>query len=328
MNHLDFPKDEKLMQVSDDYEKTYTQLLPMYIANSRPSMDTLKTYQILIDKFIRWCHDHKRHSLFTTDDIARYYIHTQFATKNASASTMAVNTIALRTYFEIAYLRKLIEINPFQNIHVAASFHPDEDFFFLQTDQIGDLLKACEEEPDGFTRARSRTMVMLMGIEGLRRVEIHRMNDADIDWTFQKKIRIQGKGHDGYIYPCDDTLQSIQTYQYLRDKLLKEEDVHINHTGGVPLFISLCHRTLGHRISRRGINHIIDTILKRANYKTHGASCHMLRHSCATNLYALTKDLRLIQETLRQSDPKMAARYAHKHDRMTRRYTGGIVPKD
>ena len=55
--------------------------------------------------------------------------------------------------------------------------------------------------------------------------------------------------------------------------------------------------------------------------------CHVFRHSCGTNLYAATKDLRVVQETLRQRDPKVTARYAHVQQRMDKRYTSSIVPK-
>ena len=45
-----------------------------------------------------------------------------------------------------------------------------------------------------------------------------------------------------------------------------------------------------------------------------------------TYLYQETKDLRVVQETLRQRSPKVTAKYAHVHDRMEKRYTGGISP--
>ena len=53
----------------------------------------------------------------------------------------------------------------------------------------------------------------------------------------------------------------------------------------------------------------------------------ILRHSCGTNLYSETKDIRLVQEQLRHSDPKMTARYAHVHERMTNRHTEKLAPK-
>ena len=71
---------------------------------------------------------------------------------------------------------------------------------------------------------------------------------------------------------------------------------------------------------------VMNEALKLAGLKKAGASCHVLRHSCGTNLYANTKDLRLVQETLRQRNPAIAARYAHVQDRLTNRRTANITP--
>lgn len=56
-----------------------------------------------------------------------------------------------------------------------------------------------------------------------------------------------------------------------------------------------------------------------------GLSCHVFRHSCGTNLYAETKDLRLVQDTLRHRDPKVTARYAHLTGRLEHRSTSVIA---
>ena len=71
---------------------------------------------------------------------------------------------------------------------------------------------------------------------------------------------------------------------------------------------------------------LLKKALTEAGLKQPGYACHLFRHSCGTNLYQETKDLRVVQETLRQRSPKVTAKYAHVHDRMERRYTRGITP--
>jgi site-specific recombinase XerD len=65
--------------------------------------------------------------------------------------------------------------------------------------------------------------------------------------------------------------------------------------------------------------------LRAADLKRPGFSCHILRHSCGTNLYQNTKDLRIVQETLRQKDPKVTARYAHVNQRIENRVTASLA---
>ena len=82
------------------------------------------------------------------------------------------------------------------------------------------------------------------------------------------------------------------------------------------------------RISRNGIRSIMNKALTACDLKHPGYSCHVFRHSSGPNLYKETKDLRLVQDTLRHRDPKVTARYAHVADRLSKRYTSKLVPHD
>ena len=93
-----------------------------------------------------------------------------------------------------------------------------------------------------------------------------------------------------------------------------------------PTIISCSPNNRSGRITRVGIRYVINKALTDAGLKQPGYACHLFRHSCGTNLYQETKDLRVVQETLRQRSPKVTAKYAHVHDRMERRYTRGITP--
>ena len=95
-----------------------------------------------------------------------------------------------------------------------------------------------------------------------------------------------------------------------------------------PLILSSSNRNLMGRISRNGIRSIMNKALTACDLKHPGYSCHVFRHSCGTNLYKETKDLRLVQDTLRHRDPKITARYAHVADRLSKRYTSKLVPHD
>ena len=106
------------------------------------------------------------------------------------------------------------------------------------------------------------------------------------------------------IYPCEETFELIEEY-------LKA--IPTNHKikkDGVltPLILSSSNRNFLGRISRNGIRAIMNKALEACNLKHPGYSCHVFRHSCGTNLYHETKDLRLVQDILRHRDPKVTAR--------------------
>ena len=157
-----------------------------------------------------------------------------------------------------------------------------------------------------------------MGVEGLRVVEVMRLSDEDIDWQ-RGRIEIRGKGHAGIIYPCEETFQLLKAYIEERGPVPPENRL-------TPTVISCARNNAQGRITRVGIRYVINKALTDAGLKQPGYACHLFRHSCGTNLYQETKDLRVVQETLRQRSPKVTAKYAHVHDRMERRYTRGITP--
>lgn len=179
-------------------------------------------------------------------------------------------------------------------------------------------MESFRNEKSEFLCRRNMLIVMLMGVEGLRNVEVHRLNDEDIDWN-HNVIFIRGKGHDGYIYPGRKTMQLIRNYLSCRPQAVRDGIL-------TPLLISNSRNAKNKRLSRNGIRYIMNRALTLVGLKEKGIACHVLRHSCGTNLYAKTKDLRLVQETLRQRDPKITARYAHVQERMEHRYTDEITP--
>lgn len=301
----------------DMYIRNYKQFLPRYIAGGSPSADTFRTYTECIDQFLSWCIQNQLHPLSVQDYQMRLYLE-HITQQGYKKSSTALYIIAIRAFYHVAIKLGLIAENPCEDIQTRNSFHYDEQYHFFTTEQIGMLLQSLQQEDNQFLRYRNMLIVMLMGIEGLRNVEVHRLNDEDIDWQ-HSVIFIRGKGHDGYIYPSGKTMQLIKDYQGSRPASVKEGLL-------TPLLISNSHNSQCKRLSRNGIRYLMNNALTTVGLKEKGVACHVLRHSCGTNLYAKTKDLRLVQETLRQRDPKIAARYAHVQERMEHRYTDALVP--
>lgn len=308
--------DQELI-TPDFFVMNYLQFLPRYISNGRPTADTMRDYRLHINSFIRWCAERGRHPLAMHDYQMRMYMEYLF-NHEFSENTIATKLASIRAFFQTACKIGLIEVNPCADIKANRHLVWDEKFRFYSNDQIQimcDHIKKSTE--DEFIRYRNMSMLYLMAVEGFRNVEIHRMCDEDINWDY-KSIDVRGKGHGGIVYPCDQTFEVLRRYMDARPDSKKEGAL-------TPTFVST-HRRHYSRISRNGIREVINPILEAVNLKHPGYSCHILRHSCGTNLYAETKDLRIVQEQLRHADPKMTARYAHVHERMSNRRTSRLAP--
>ena len=79
--------------------------------------------------------------------------------------------------------------------------------------------------------------------------------------------------------------------------------------------ISLSNHTKGERLSRRGIEYIVDGYLEKTQLKRidnqQSRSTHSLRHTAGTLGLAGGASLRQVQELLGHRDPKTTAIYAH-----------------
>lgn len=295
----------------------YKEKLPLFIANGAPSEDTLKHYNEEIDNFLNWCKGNSFEPLadVSEEDAAEYLQY--LVQREYSPASIALKIAAAKTFYFVAKRVKVTDANPFENIKPKKPAYDDADFDFLDVEELREICRAVSARTDK-TAKRDLAIIMFMAVEGLRAVEIHRMNDTDYN-DKNKSFLIHGKGRDSYIYPCQDTLDIYNKYMQDRPEPVTDEQ-------GTPTFIGFSKKFFGERISRNGIRWAINHVLQTAGKKKKGAACHMLRHSCGTNLYQETKDLRLVQETLRQKSPEVAARYAHVSRRINDRQTAAISP--
>lgn len=291
--------------------------IPLYIAGGTPTEDTLKHYNTEIDNFLIWCSENNYNELKDIDEQTAFQYLDYLNKQEYSAASVNLKICAARTYYHVAIKLKQCDENPFADVKPKKPSYDDTDFDFLTVEDLHEICDSITARTDP-TAKRDLAIVMLMAVEGLRTVEIHRMSDNDINWT-RKSILIHGKGKDSYIYPCQDTFEILEQY-------IKNRPDPIKDNFGTPTFIGFSPKFFGQRISRNGIRWSINHILLAVDKKKKGSSCHTLRHSCGTNLYNETKDLRLVQETLRHSDPQTAARYAHITERLNERKTAAISP--
>lgn len=295
----------------------YESVMNRYISGGAPTEDTLRHYNNEIDNFLVWCKDNSYDSIKDITEIEAYQYLDYLNKKEYSAASINLKICAARTYYHVAIKLKQCDENPFASIKPKKPAYDDTDFDYFSVDELKEICESIIKRNDA-TSKRDLAIFMLMSVEGLRTIEIHRMSDSDINFE-RNTIFIHGKGKDSYIYPCEDTVNVLKSYLNTRPEPIPDKD-------GIPTFIGFTPKFFGQRISRNGIRWSVNHILLAVDKKKKGSSCHTLRHSCGTNLYQETQDLRLVQDTLRHSDPQTTARYAHVTDRQRNRRTSAISP--
>lgn len=307
----------------DYFVQHYATFLPRYIAHGNPSKNTMHSYCSWIDHFINWCLDNKQHPLAVTDYQMRLF-REHLLENHYQPDTNHTAFMAVRSFFATAVHLGLISVSPCQEVSVpSATSHNLLNFY--SKEQLAEISAIIEQEESPFLRYRNMLILYLMGVEGMRNIEVHRLCREDIRWDI-KVIMVRGKGAAGRmdpIYPCTETFELMKAYieAIPADKEIKKEGAL------TPLILSDSRNNSLGRISRNGLRYIMNNALRLAGLKHEGQSCHILRHSCGTNLYQQTKDLRVVQETLRHRDPKITARYAHVNQQMSNRVTSGLAPK-
>ena len=133
-------------------------------------------------------------------------------------------------------------------------------------------------------------------------------HDEKLKHLRDRALLVHGKAHDRLVFLRPDVAEVLRGYLAARGRVPEDAD-------GEPLLAAVGNFAGGHRLSRRGVRHVVDGYLCAAKVKRPRVSNHALRHTGATLAYRYTHDLRAVQDMLGHQDPKTTARYARVVDR-------------
>lgn len=306
-----------------DLEAAVRTWLEREVALGDPREDTIKSYTSHLNHWLRWCSARSINPSLVTQADVESFRH-ELIQAGMKASSIAVKLTVIRRFYQAAMNRGLIAINPAAEVRPPVEREAKSEQKHLTAGQA-ELLIMHLPMSGSIKSLRDRAIIALMLLEGLRRVEIKRANVEDIeDIDGGVRILVHGKRKDGYIFPREDTVAAIRAYLAIRGEVLAEETMlHHRPYSVTPMFASVRKngRARG-RISRIGLNSVIDGYLIKAGLKRKRISCHALRHTCGTLLYDVTKDIRAVQDTLRHENITTSAVYAasgREHKRFTRK---------
>lgn len=261
------------------------------------SSNTIKNYEIDIDEFKNYLNSEGIDYLSVDYDFIKGYL-MHLYNKKLSRNSIARKLSSLRSFYKYLFNNDLIETNPFK--YVSSPKKEKKLPKYLGVEELEVLFNVPNiTTPLG---QRDRTILEALYATGIRVSELVNIKLSDIDF-YNKEIKVLGKGNKERIAPFGDYFLDIINL-YLNDgrsKILKKHNVSCDY---------LIVNEHGCKITTRGVEKIIDNVVKKASLKKH-VSPHMLRHSFATHLLNNGCDIRTVQELLGHESLETTQIYTH-----------------
>lgn len=261
------------------------------------SSNTVKNYEIDILEFKEYLEKEGIKYLDVDYDFIKGYLMELYKRKLSRAS-VARKLSSLRSFYKYLFNNNFIKTNPFK--YVSTPKKEKKLPKYLGVEELEIIFNVSDiNTPLG---QRDKLILEVLYATGIRVSELVNIKISDIDF-YRKEIRILGKGNKERIDPFGDyCLDAINVF--INDGRKKILEKH--HTDCDYLIIN----EKGNRITTRGVEKIIDNIVKKASLKKH-VSPHMLRHSFATHLLNEGCDIRTVQELLGHESLESTQIYTH-----------------
>jgi site-specific recombinase XerD len=282
-----------------------SEIIPQFLSELDIQEQSRKMYKQAIEKFFLWVHaNHLNPDKLGRADIINYKTHLH-------ASKLSVASI--KNYLTIVHI--FYQWCSLNNIHdeITLGIKPpryDNSYkkYPLTIKQVEDLFKAMDLTTK--TGKRDKAMIRLMIWNGLRRIEIGRINIGDID---NGLIYIRGKGRirkEESVDINDSVMDDINDYLVTRDNVSDDQ----------PLFTN----RFGNRISLDMISRIVKNYLKLIGLDSKYYTCHSLRHTTATLLLESGTPIEDIKWILRHRSINTSLLYTRLvEERRRRKYKPG-----
>jgi site-specific recombinase XerD len=246
------------------------------------SAHTIKNYLHRIDRFTLWlCVPLGQ---VTRREIEAYVDH--LLKKRLSPTTITSHLQTIRLFF--SYLSDEEEMtmeNPVRKISIRLPKPLSRHLKDGQVDKFLDVIK----DP------RDKAMFMLMLRCGLRVEEVARLTVDAVEYRKRQVFVVNGKGaKDRVVYLSDDARTALETYMQRRSSKARQ------------LFLVQKGPLTDTPISVRGIQKRIEHYGRKSGLDV---SCHLLRHTFATQLLNADADLSSIQDLLGHANITTTQRY-------------------
>ncbi len=308
------PANLVLLPTTEAMLQCFARYLELNVAEGDAAEDTIVTYNRRVRQYLAWCQENQiTPANADREDILlfRSYLIKQ---RKQKPNTIALTLVVIRRFYTACLAKNLVQENPVIGVKPPRSKTPSSDrITYLTLAQLKLLLETIGNDRS-LPVLRDRVLIVMMALEGLRSVELFRANLGDFQGrSGECFLKVEGKRKIRTVPIRADVVELLERYRDARSR----EGEELNFLS--PLMISLSNQTKRQRLSRRGIEYIVDSYLSKIGFKRIDArqsrSAHSLRHTAGTLSLAGGASLREVQELLGHSDPKTTAIYAHVLDR-------------
>lgn len=226
--------------------------------------------------------------------------------KNKEKTTRNRRLMAIRTFFKVLIKSDILNSNPASDIDTA-KIENNPIPTYLTDDELGDLFNSIKRDQ---YYLRNKCILMLMGLAGLRVIEIYNLNLTDVIRNIDDPgIYVLGKGNKKRYIPLPIPLYELMIeYEKYARPLVK----NVEHSDA--FFTS----KKGNRLCRRRIQKIAEetflslkTLPHRHYLTLKPLSSHKLRHSFGSRLVKEGVNLVTIQELMGHKNLNTTQIYTH-----------------
>lgn len=225
--------------------------------------------------------------------------------ENHAPSTVQAYIVAVRLFFQWAEQEGLYK-NVAQHVK-GAKLDRQHKKDYLTSGQLGTVLKDIDRGT--LQGLRDYAIVALMGVAGLRTIEVARANIEDMRTAGNDTVLyLQGKGRDErteYVKIPLEVETAIRAYLRARGEADKK----------APLFASTSNNNRGQRMTTRSISGIAKSKMEAAGYSSDRLTAHSLRHTAVTLSLIGGATIQEAQQFARHSNIATTQIYAHNLER-------------
>lgn len=270
------------------------------LISSGKSYSTAKTYIDCICRFINFtfgdnCDENFYESTKATH-INKYIASLRMTDKKKriSDSYKTVTWSSLNSFFEFL-IPEYINANPVANTN-RPKMKDEPDVTFLTKEEVAAILDNVKRKANERMLNRDMCILKIGFATGLRVSAIAQIDIGDVDLS-NNRIKVTEKGDKDYDVLIGENLKE-QIVAWLEDR---KKYFNVENTDA--LFVS----QESSRISIRTIN---DLIKRYSDVVDKRVTPHVMRHTCATNLYEATGDIYLTSKQLHHKNVATTQRYA------------------
>lgn len=246
-----------------------------------------------------------------TDELVLDFLNHLETTRKNAPQTRNQRLAAIKTFFRFLALQDPMLTGTCERICAIKAKRTEHKVVEpLEASEVEAFLEVID--PSILWGARDNALLLLLYNTGARVQELADLKMEDLRLDAPLQATITGKGRKQRIVPLwDETVDAIREYRDLREAKGIESD---------KLFIN----TRGEKISRFGINHIIDKYRKLAQKSCHSlenkkVTPHTFRHTTALHLIQSGVDITVVKEWLGHADIKTTNLYVEINIEMKRK---------